>query len=172
MLFVPLEIDGVFGIIEPTKSDNRGSLTRVWDVNTSLSEFKLVQSSFVTNPKLGTLRGLHYQEEPHSENKIILCVTGRVFDVILDLRVDSKTNGNYVSHEIGPHCEFLGLFAPKGCAHGYLTIESDSSIVYFMDQEYLAELTRGLRWNDPKFSIRWPSNPLLISERDANWKLN
>lgn len=169
MQFVPLEIDGAFGIIEPTKSDNRGSLTRVWDVNTQLSEFRLAQSSFVTNPKSGTLRGLHYQDEPYSENKVVLCVTGRVFDVILDLRVDSKTNGNYVAYEIGPDCEFLGLFVPKGCAHGYLTMEADSSLVYYMDQEYSAEHARGVRWNNPKFSVTWPSNPLLISERDASW---
>jgi len=96
-------------------------------------------------------------------------VTGRVFDVILDLRVDSKTNGKYVAHEIGPDCEFLGLFIPKGCAHGYLTMESDSSLVYYMDQEYSAVHARGMLWNDPKFSITWPSNPLLISERDASW---
>ena len=171
MLFVPLEIGGAFGIIEPTKSDDRGSLTRIWDVNTQLGEFKLKQSSFVTNPISGTLRGLHYQDESSSENKVVLCVTGRVFDVILDLRKDSKTSGIYLSYEIGVGCEFLGLFVPKGCAHGYLTMDSDSSLAYCMDQGYSADHARGVRWNDPKFSITWPTNPLLISERDANWPL-
>lgn len=171
MLFLPLEISGTFGIIEPVKSDDRGFLTRIWEVNTQLDEFKLTQSSFVSNPRSGTLRGLHYQDGPFSENKVVLCVTGRVFDVIIDLRKGSKTSGKYVSYEIGPGCEFLGLFVPKGCAHGYLTMDSNSSLVYYMDQEYSAEYARGLRWNDPKFSIAWPSNPLLISERDADWPM-
>jgi dTDP-4-dehydrorhamnose 3,5-epimerase len=172
MLFLPLEISGTFGIIEPAKSDDRGFLRRIWDINTQLGEFKLTQSSFVTNPRSGTLRGLHYQDEPYSENKVVLCVTGRVFDVILDLRKDSKTSGKYCSYEIGASCEFLGLFVPKGCAHGYLTMDSDSSLVYYMDEEYSAEHARGLRWNDPKFSIKWPSNPVLISERDADWPMH
>ena len=169
MLFVSLEIDGAFGILEPTKSDDRGSLIRVWDVNTQLGEFELAQSSFVTNPKSGTLRGLHYQDEPYSENKVVLCVTGRVFDVILDLRVDSKTNGNYVAYEIGPDCEYLGLFVPKGCAHGYLTMEANSSLVYFMDRKFSPEHSRGLRWDSPKLVIPWPRLPNHISKTDLSW---
>lgn len=169
MLLVPLEIQATFGIVEQTKSDIRGTLTRIWDRNSQMSEFKLTQSSVVTNPTSGTLRGLHYQDDPFSENKVVQCVSGRVFDVIVDLRKDSRTRGMHVSYEIGPQCEYLGLVIPSGCAHGYLTLESNSTLVYFMDQEYSADHARGLRWNDPQFSIMWPRSPLLISERDANW---
>jgi dTDP-4-dehydrorhamnose 3,5-epimerase len=170
MLFTPLGIDGVFGITEPTKSDFRGALTRVWDIDSQLKSFDLNQSSVVTNPTAGTLRGLHYQTEPFSENKIVECITGTVFDVILDLRKDSATQGNHLAYEIGPTSQFLGLFIPAGCAHGYLTLETNSTLIYFMDREFSPMHSHGVLWNDPRLSILWPSDPILISEQDKGWK--
>ena len=169
MEFVSLEIEGAFGIIEEPHSDSRGSLTRVWDSNSFLVGFNLKQTSIVSNPVKGTLRGLHYQDEPFSENKVIECVSGKVFDVIVDLRIDSHTYGEHLEVTIGPYEEYLGLFVPAGCAHGYLTIEPNSSLLYFMDKEYSSAHSQGLPWNDPKLSINWPSTPALISERDSNW---
>jgi len=169
MNFVPLEIAGSFGIIEQTKSDFRGTFIRTFDVNTQLGSFEINQSSLTHNPKSGTLRGMHYQIPPYAENKVVICVSGKVFDVILDLREDSVTFGKNSSFEIGPNSAYLGLFVPAGCAHGYLTLENDSTLVYFMDKSYSDEHSSGVLWNDPKFSIDWPSTPVLISERDANW---
>jgi dTDP-4-dehydrorhamnose 3,5-epimerase len=169
MNFIPLEISGAFGIIEQPKSDFRGTFIRTFDVNTQLGSFEINQSSLTHNPKSGTLRGMHYQAEPHAENKVVICVSGKVFDVILDLREDSVTFGKNCSFEIGPNSAYLGLFVPVGCAHGYLTLENDSTLVYFMDKNYSEEHSSGVLWNDQKFSIDWPSTPVLITERDANW---
>lgn len=172
MKFTPLVIAGAFGIIEPPTTDFRGSLLRIWDVNTQPGSFEINQSSLTHNPKAGTLRGMHYQAEPYMENKVVMCVGGKVFDVILDLREDSITFGMNSSFEIGPNSNYLGLLVPAGCAHGYLTLENDSTILYFMDKSYSEEHSSGVLWNDPKFSIDWPSTPVLISERDANWPIS
>ena len=171
MEFIPLEIEGVFGIIEEPQLDSRGSLTRIWDSNSVLGEFKLKQSSIVTNPKLGTLRGLHYQREPFSESKVVECVSGKVFDVIVDLREGSSTYGRYLEVVLGPIETYLGLLVPPGCAHGYQTLEDNSTLVYFMDREYSSENSHGINWNDPTLSINWPRVPSLVSERDSKWPL-
>jgi dTDP-4-dehydrorhamnose 3,5-epimerase len=169
MEFVPLEIDGTYGIKEIIKSDIRGDLIRVWDKNSLLLDFHLIQSSIVINPILGTLRGLHYQLEPYSENKIIQCLTGMVFDVIVDLRESSKTYGRFLGLNIGPTSEYLGLLAPAGCAHGYLTMKPNSTLIYFMDKEFSDKHARGIIWNDPNLTIPWPIEPKLISDRDNLW---
>jgi dTDP-4-dehydrorhamnose 3,5-epimerase len=169
MELVSLAINGTFGIIAETHEDTRGTLTRVWDKNSILGDFKLIQSSIAINPKSKTIRGLHFQSIPFSENKIVKCVSGRVFDVIVDLRQDSSTYKEHLTIELGPSASFLGVFIPSGCAHGYLTLEDNSTLIYFMDQEYSLEHSRGLLWSDPSLSIDWPSDPSLISERDSKW---
>lgn len=169
MNVVALELEGVLGIIEESHSDSRGSLTRVWESNSIFGSFNLIQSSIVTNPASRTLRGLHYQAEPFSENKIVQCISGKVFDVIVDLRKDSGTFGRHLEIEIGPHEPYLGLFVPSGCAHGYITLEAHSTLIYFMDKEYSAEHARGIHWRDRSLLIEWPSAPSIISERDSLW---
>jgi dTDP-4-dehydrorhamnose 3,5-epimerase len=169
MNFTPLKVAGAFGISSAINSDFRGSLTRLWDLNSSPCTFNLIQSSIVRNPTSGTLRGLHFQSEPFAENKVVECVGGRVFDVLLDLRVESPTSGEHLALEIGFGCEYLGVFVPAGCAHGYITLEANSTLVYFMDKTFAPEHSSGIRWNDPAFEIVWPSAPRLISEIDANW---
>ena len=169
MEFVSLDLEGVFGITGESFSDPRGILTRIWDSDSIPGNFKLNQGSFVSNPLKGTLRGLHYQENPFSENKVIICTSGKVFDVILDLREDSATFGVHLEIELGPEETYLGLFVPAGFAHGYLTLEQNSSLVYFMDKEYSPNYSRGILWSDANLSIDWPTEPVLISERDSNW---
>lgn len=169
MQFIPLEVVGVLGIVGDSHSDSRGTLTRVWDSNSVLDKFNLIQSSIVSNPKARTLRGLHYQAEPFSENKVIECVAGKVFDVVIDLRKDSHTYGEHLEVVLGPSEAYLGLFVPAGCAHGYLTLEPNSTLLYFMDKPYSADHARGIHWMDSKLLIRWPSAPLIVSESDASW---
>jgi dTDP-4-dehydrorhamnose 3,5-epimerase len=169
MEFTPLEIEGAFGISDKSHSDPRGTLTRIWEKNSILRDFNLVQSSIVTNPAIGTLRGLHYQAEPFTENKVVECITGKVFDVIFDMRQDSKTYREHITVQIGPSQPYLGLFVPAGCAHGYLTLQPHSTLVYFMDNVYSKENSRGIPWNDDFLRINWPFNPLLLSEQDASW---
>ena len=170
MEFVPLAIDGVFGITIEPSIDSRGSLTRVWDKNSPLANFNLVQSSFVSNPQKNTLRGLHYQTYPHSENKVVHCVSGKVLDVIVDLREKSETFREHLEVSLGPKETFLGVVIPIGCAHGYITLEENTSLLYFMDKGFFPESTRGLFWNDPLLAINWPTQPDLISERDSKWQ--
>jgi len=167
--FIPLEIEGSFAIITKPVSDERGDLIRIWENNSLFDRFDLSQASFVINPIVGTLRGVHYQKEPFSENKIVECVFGKVFDVIVDLRKDSTTFSRHLAIEIGPKCTYQGLFVPKGCAHGYLTIEPHSSLIYFMDKVYSPEKSSGILWNDKQLRIDWPSNPVLISDQDLQW---
>ena len=169
MKFVPLEIEGVLGIIETSHTDFRGSLTRVWDSNSILKNFNLSQSSFVMNPIQGTLRGLHYQSDPFSENKVIECLSGKVFDVIVDVRKDSSTYGRHLAIELGPSAEYIGLYVPSGFAHGYLTLEPDTILIYFMDKEYSQAHAQGVFWGDSSLSINWPMQPVICSDKDTNW---
>lgn len=166
-----LEIDGLYGISVDPYIDGRGKLQRVWDTLPELKNFGLIQASHVSNPYKGTLRGIHFQEGQGSEAKVVQCVTGMVFDVVVDLRPNSETFNKVVTVELGQKSVFTGLVIPPGCAHGYITLEPNSDFIYFMDKCYSLELTRGIRWNDPLYSIIWPMEPILISEQDSNWPL-
>jgi dTDP-4-dehydrorhamnose 3,5-epimerase len=168
---ISLKIDGSFGLISQPVSDVRGTLIRIWENSLIPSEFKLKQASIVSNPTSFTLRGLHYQKTPFSETKIIQCTSGKVFDVILDLRKKSSTYGEYITVEIGPSCEYQGLVVPAGCAHGYITLESNSTLIYFMDTLYSAENSCGILWNDPNLKINWPREPIFVSDKDSAWPL-
>lgn len=168
---IPLQIEGVFGLVTEPKIDERGSLTRIWEENFALSRFHIKQISITNNPVKFTLRGLHYQKLPFFENKVIYCNSGKIFEVVLDLRNDSLTFGKHLTVETGSACEFQGLLVPLGCAHGYMTLEPNSSLIYFMDNFYSAENARGILWNDPSLNIDWPSQPLIISKRDKSWPL-
>ena len=167
--FTSLQIQTSLAVTSETIFDNRGSITRIWEENSVLTAFKLSQASIVSNPVTGTFRGLHYQSEPYSENKLIQCVSGKVFDLILDLRKDSSTYKKLIEIEIGPECVYQGLFVPAGCAHGYLTLEPNSTLIYFMDKAYSPENSQGIRWNDPKLLINLPCEPTLVSQQDLQW---
>ena len=167
MNFGPLQIKDAFGLTAPEVSDERGSLVRIWDSVALPQNFGLVQSSIVTNPSIGTLRGLHFQVEPYSESKLIICVSGKVFDVLLDLRVGSETFCEHIEIEIGPNCTFQGILIPPGFAHGYLTLEANSNLIYFMDKAYSKSHAIGVNWNDPDLMINWPIFPKLVSQRDT-----
>ena len=166
---VPLKIEGSFGLISQSISDTRGTLTRIWENNLISTKFSFEQVSIVANPTSFTLRGLHYQKFPYSETKIIQCTGGKVFDVIVDLRKESNTYGNHINLEIGPRSEYQGLVVPSGCAHGYMTLEANSTLIYFMDNVYSPENSCGVLWDDPSLKIEWPSKPVVISKQDLEW---
>jgi dTDP-4-dehydrorhamnose 3,5-epimerase len=171
MIFVDTDLAGVFEIqIEP-KGDERGFFARTWceDEFTEKSlDPHLVQCSLSYNAKKGTLRGMHFQAAPHAETKLVRCSKGAIYDVVLDLRRDSKT-----------YCRWIGvtltadkrnaLYIPKGCAHGFLTLADDSEVFYQMSDFFHADSARGVRWNDPAFGIVWPGKVEMISARDANY---
>lgn len=168
---VPLKIDGSFGLKSKSVSDARGDLVRIWESSLISTEFNLKQASIVTNPVSFTLRGLHYQKSPYSETKIIQCISGKVFDVVLDLRKESNSYGKYITLEVGPRSEYQGLVVPSGCAHGYLTLEANSTLIYFMDNLYSAENSCGILWSDPNLEIKWPYKPVFVSKKDLSWPL-
>jgi len=169
MELISLELEGVFGINSSAFFDERGSFLRVWDEDSLKKHIELNQASAAINPKARTLRGLHYQANPHAETKIIQCIFGSVFDVVVDLRMDSPTSGSHVSVQIGPKETFQGIVVPKGFAHGYLTLEANSTLLYFMDHPYVPESAKGIGWNDPTLQIAWPYEPEVISDRDRNF---
>ena len=129
---------------------------------------KIVQVNTAVSTKAGTLRGMHYQLAPHAEVKIIRCQRGAVYDVILDLRPESQTYLQWVGAELtGANATML--YAPEGCAHGYLTLTDDCELTYSTSQFYAPESARGARFDDPAFDIRWPEAARIVSDQDLKW---
>ncbi len=129
---------------------------------------RIVQTNLSRNPVRGTLRGLHYQAEPHGEPRLVQCIRGRVFDVAVDLRPGSASYLRWAGVELGADQDRT-FYIPSGCAHGFLTLEDDSDILYLMGHHFVPGSARGARWNDPAFSIQWPGVPSEMSERDAGY---
>lgn len=172
MIFTEAKLKGVF-VIEPERlEDERGFFARIFDSKAFEQhglEFKLVEASISFNKKKGTLRGMHYQIEPYAETKIVRCTRGGIFDVIIDLRSDSKTFKKWMGIELSEENRKI-LYIPKGFANGFITLEDNSEISYQMDQAYKPEYARGLRWDDKAFKISWPVDPKIISAKDMSWK--
>ena len=119
--------------------------------------------------KRGTLRGLHYQDLPHAETKLVRCMAGSVFDVIIDLRANSHSYKKWIGVELTAETRTM-LYVPEGCAHGYLTLADDTEIFYLVSEFYSESAERGVRWNDPAFGIEWPiTQDLVISDKDRSW---
>lgn len=173
MRFVPLIIDGSWLIEPESQSDERGLFARTWCAR----EFRehgisasFVQSSVSFNEVAGTLRGMHYQADPHAEVKLVRCTAGSIFDVIVDLREESKTHLRWCSATLSAQNRHA-LYVPKGCAHGFITLEDRSEVLYDISEFYDPESARGVRWNDPTFAIEWPLNPTRISSKDGAFTL-
>jgi len=168
MIFRGAGLPGVFELNLEPHTDERGFFARSW----CRQEFEhrglnanLVQCNISFNAREGTLRGMHYQEVPYREAKIVRCTKGAIYDVILDLRPQSPMFTKWVAFMLtGTNRKML--YVPEGCAHGFLTLEDDCEIFYQMSEFYHPESARGVRWNDPAFQISWPSAVRLISERD------
>jgi dTDP-4-dehydrorhamnose 3,5-epimerase len=171
MTFHGTKLQGVFEIrIEPLR-DERGFFARSW----CQTEFKvhglnpeLVQCNISFNGRKGTLRGMHYQLAPYAEAKLIRCTRGAIYDVIVDLRRGSPTFKQWVSVVLTAEKRNMA-YVPEDCAHGFLTLEDDTEVLYQMSQFFSAESARGVRWDDPAFQIAWPHEIAVISERDKNY---
>ena len=129
---------------------------------------ELVQCNISFNKTAGTLRGMHYQAEPHHEDKLVRCTRGSILDVIIDLRHDSLTYCQWLAVELSAG-NYKSLYIPAGFAHGYQTLEDDTELFYQMSEYFKPEVARGIRWNDPVFGIDWPEPVLVISEKDNNY---
>ena len=134
-------------------------------------DIQLLQTNVSGNKLKGTLRGLHFQDEPRPDKKLVTCTRGSIFDVAVDLRQDSPTYCQWFGIELTADNR-KGLYIPPGCAHGFITLEDDTDVNYLMGESYVGELARGARWDDPAFGIKWPLKPTVMNERDrtyADW---
>lgn len=171
MRFNETKLSGVFEIsLEPMK-DERGFFARTW----CQQEFEqhglssvVRQCSLSFNEKKGTLRGVHFQAEPYPEDKIVRCVRGAIYDVVVDLRAGSPTFKKWIGVFLTAENRRM-VYVPRGCGHGLLTLEDQTEVHYQMSESYHSELSRGFRWNDPAFQIEWPDQPVIMSERDRSY---
>jgi dTDP-4-dehydrorhamnose 3,5-epimerase len=172
MIFTPTRLDGAYVIDVERKADERGFLARTFcerEFAEHGAPMRIVQSSTIHSPRRNTLRGLHYQEAPHSEIKLVRCTRGSIFLVMVDLRPGSPTRDQWVGVELSARSERLA-YVPEGFAQGYQTLEDDTEVLYQMSHEYVSEAARGVRWNDPAFGIDWPpAEERIISDRDRAW---
>jgi dTDP-4-dehydrorhamnose 3,5-epimerase len=165
------ELPGVHVLDLDAHEDARGTFARIWcarEASTHGLETRIAQASLSTNRERGTLRGMHYQRPPHAEVKVVRCVRGAVFDVALDLRKSSPTFRRWVGVELSAD-NGRALYIPEGCAHGFLTLEPDSEILYQMSSFYEPDAGAGVRWDDSAFGINWPLPVSVIGPRDAGW---
>lgn len=168
MIFTETEVAGVFVIDLEKRSDERGFFARMF-CEKEFSDHGLATRFVQANNSLaetkGTLRGLHYQLAPKSEVKLVRCVRGSLLDVIVDLREDSETFCQHIAVELTAENRRM-LYVPKNFAHGFITLEDRTETLYLVDEFYAPDRERGIRWNDPKFGIDWPLEPVVISDKD------
>ncbi|MGO9761923.1 MAG: dTDP-4-dehydrorhamnose 3,5-epimerase [Solirubrobacteraceae bacterium] len=174
MRFEESPLPGVWTIELDPFDDQRGSFARTFDVEEFRArglQMRVVQCNAAFNRRRGTLRGMHYQAEPHGEPKLVRCVRGAAFHVALDLRPESPTYRYWHGVELSA-ANRRSLYLPRGVAHGSQTLVDDCEILYLMGHRYVPEAARGVRWDDPAFAIAWPEvdgGARLLSERDSSF---
>jgi dTDP-4-dehydrorhamnose 3,5-epimerase len=168
MIFTPTSLAGAHLIDLEKKGDDRGFFARAFCEN-EFSKHDLVGHFCQVNNSLsahkGTLRGMHYQLAPQAETKVVRCIRGALYDMILDLRRDSPTFARSFGAELSAQNRRM-MYVPKGFAHGFLTLADDTEVIYFVDEFYSPEHERGIRYNDPRFNLQWPQAPAVISDKD------
>jgi dTDP-4-dehydrorhamnose 3,5-epimerase len=171
MIFQPTKIDDVWRVLPEPHVDERGSFARTFcaeEFSAHGLKGNFEQSSLSRNVSSGTLRGMHFQDAPHAEVKFVRCVRGAVVDVVVDIRPDSPTCGQWVAeHLSAENC--IGLYIGEGLAHGFQTLEDNSDVLYQITPAFRPGHGRGLRWNDPAFGIEWPLTNPFLSPRDATY---
>ncbi len=169
MRFTPTGIAGVIRVEADAHRDDRGLFARLQcpeEFAVAGLDFAPVQTSLSRNPHLHTLRGMHYQPAPNAETKLVRVSRGRIFDVAVDLRADSPTYRQWTAAELSAD-NLAALLIPEGVAHGFLTLEPHTDVIYQIAPAYRPGHEAGVRWDDPAFAITWPAPPALISPRDA-----
>jgi dTDP-4-dehydrorhamnose 3,5-epimerase len=160
-------------VLEPRRfEDERGFFASAWsekELAALGADGRFVEGNFSYNRRRGTLRGLHYQAAPFGQAKLVRCTRGSVFDVGVDLRPDSPTYGRWLGVELSAENRLM-LYVPDGFAHGYLTLEDETEVLYLVTNVYAPQSGRGVRWDDPTFRIEWPDvGELIINERDRTY---
>lgn len=167
---VESRVQGCVQVFQATLGDSRGWFSRVLETGES-ETFSIEPVVAVNNSwsrDAGTLRGLHWQARPYSEGKIVRCIRGSVLDIIVDVRAESPTFGSKATFRLESH-EPSFVVVPKGCAHGILTLEDDTEIIYFTDHIYVPDAERGMRFDDPFAHLVLPLRPQQVSEKDLTW---
>ena len=168
--FQETSLKGVVEIYLDPHEDDRGFFARSYcwrEFQSHGLNPRVVQCNLWSNRQRGTLRGMHYQEGVHGESKLIRCARGALHDVVVDVRPDSPTFRQWTAVELRtePGRPSRMLYVPEGFAHGFLTLEDDTEVFYQMSEFHEPTASRGFRWNDPAFSIKWPEAVRVISER-------
>lgn len=173
MRFTETSLSGAV-IVDPTPhEDARGRFMRAWCVHEFSDHgiaFMPVQANMGCSVSKGTVRGMHFQEAPSVEAKLVRCTRGSLFDVVLDLRPGSPTYGQWYGTELTAENGRM-LFVPERCAHGYQTLEENTEMHYMTSAFYTPSAVRGARFDDPFFAIKWPLAATVVSEQDRNWPL-
>ncbi len=173
MTFRETELAGAFVLELERHADQRGFFARSFcreEFSARGLDPAVVQCNVSFNLKRGTLRGLHYQAEPHAENKLVRCPRGGIYDVIVDGRPESPTYRRWLAVELSARNQ-RQLYIPKGFAHGFQTLEDETEVFYQMSEYHHPEAARGMRWDDPQLAIVWPPCPQrIISERDLSFE--
>jgi len=171
MIFTETKLQGAYVVdLEPFQ-DERGFFARTWckkEFETNGLNAKLAQCSTSFNKKRGTLRGMHYQAAPYEEAKLVRCTMGAIYDVIVDIRKDSKTYLKWFACDLAAQNRRM-LYVPKGFAHGFQTLEDNSEVFYQMSEFFHPEHSRGIRWNDPAVAVKWPLAEPILSPKDRSY---
>ena len=172
MIFHEAKLPGVIIVEIQRLEDDRGFFGRSFCKREFADQGlnpEIAQCSISFTRKAGTLRGMHFQESPHSEDKLIHCINGAIYDVVIDLRRESATFKQWIAVELHGQSVRM-LYVPKGFAHGFQTLADNTEVLYRMSEFYHPESARGVRFDDPAFGIQWPERvPRILSERDRSW---
>jgi dTDP-4-dehydrorhamnose 3,5-epimerase len=171
MIFTETKLKGAFVIDLEPKHDQRGFFARTFcakEFEARGLDSAIAQCNLSYNTQKGTLRGMHYQIPPVSETKVVSCVRGAIYDVIIDLRPDSPTYRDYIAVELSAENR-RALYIPELFAHGFQTLTDDAEVLYQMGEFYTPGYDRGIRYDDPEFAIEWPLPVSVISDRDLAW---
>jgi dTDP-4-dehydrorhamnose 3,5-epimerase len=171
MIFKELELKGAWLIKIEGHKDERGFFARTFckeEFRQHGIGFNIAQCNLSYNKKKGTLRGMHFQNPPYEEAKIITCMKGAIYDVIIDLRRKSTTYGSFSAIKLKDD-DYCMLYVPEGFAHGFQTLEDNTLVYYQMSEFYHVESAKGIRWNDPLFKIPWPLATKIVSKKDLSY---
>ena len=168
-------LNGVFELHAQPFADHRGAFLNAFRAQEpsfmrSWGDRGIAQVNLSRTETVGTIRGLHLQTDPHSEAKLVRCLRGRVWDVAVDLRIDSTTYGQWHALELSPD-QGNALLIPEGCAHGFQVLESGSELLYLHSGAWVPEAETGVRWDDTKLAVAWPLPVAALSDRDRNLPL-
>jgi dTDP-4-dehydrorhamnose 3,5-epimerase len=173
MLFIPTPIRGAQVIDPAPRHDDRGRFMRVWCANEFADHnitFSAAQANMGLSLRKGTIRGIHFQDAPALEAKLVRCTRGAIFDIVVDLRPDSSSYGKWYGVELNADNGRM-LYVPERCGHGCQSLKENTEIFYMTSEFYMPSAVRGVRFDDPTLNIQWPLVPSVISEQDRSWPL-